>query len=269
MIKSKNLRRVVYVVVGLIVITLAMLFSLWFHYANKYNLVREYIYDGHKDVYILGSIDKKHFSRFNNYSFEDLCNAITNINPDLVIITCRKDHYDSHSVIDGDIATCVSYAKCLEQDIPVKMVDWWMIDDSYPENATNELQDDNMFIQISRILKQVKPNTKTLFITDSHHFHQQATRFEVAGMKRNKLNDKSSIFKSHLEDGQKFTYPPLASKTWRDRVYFYAYTLSARLKAEQNLTGPLKDKYIDSDHEKFYKEEIKYCKYFINNRLYR
>ena len=267
--KSKNLRKILLIVVAAIVILVASLFSLWFHYANKYNLIKEYSYDGNKDVYILGTLGKHHFNRFNNYSFENLCDAIDNINPDLILITARQDHYDLHSIIDGDIDMCVAYAKCLQNNIPVNMVDWWMLDNIYPEEQTTNLRDDNIFIKICRIMKNIQPNTKVLIITGTKHFYELTPRFEVAGWKKLKIEDKGKIFKSNRGDGQSFEYPPLASKIWRDRAYFYAYTFPNRIKNYESLCEQKKKKYLNADHSKFYRKQIKYCRYLIENKLYK
>ena len=266
---KKTVKRTLIIALSTFVVLLGVLFSLWFHYANKYNLLREYTYDGHKDVYILGTIDNAHFNRFLGYSFEDVCNVIDNLDPDLIMITAREDHYRLHGIIDGPIDMSVAYAKAIDNEIPVKMVDWWMIDDIYPEDASTNLRDDNIYIKISRNLKNAKPNEKILIITGVKHFYEQIARFEVGNLAQQKINNKKDLFKSPRERGVPFTYPPLTSKSWRDRVYFYAYTLPTKLKHQEHLNGKLKQKYTEANHDKFYRKVIKYCKLFLDNDLYK
>lgn len=264
--KKKLLKLFASIFIPLILICSGMAIYMWYHYSNKLNLLEKYTVDGTKEVYVLGTIGKKHFSRINNYSMEDLLSAIENINPDLVMITAREDHYINYNVIDGEIDACVAYSYCRHNDIPIKMVDWWIIDNIYPQMATTNLRDDNIFIKVSRTLREISPNSKILLITNSESFHEQVARFKVAGYRKTDIEDISSYFKQTEEE---FHFPPLSSKIWRDRSYFYAYVLPRLIKENTELFDSIKEKYLSTDHDKFYRSQIEYCKYLNNDILYK
>ena len=264
--QNKVLKRVLIILIPVLVISFGVTFYLWYHYANKNNLFEKYTVDNSKEVYILGTIDKKHFNRIYNYSMEDMLSVIYNVNPDVVMIDARADHYIKHGIVDGTIDMCVAYSYCYEHKIPMEMVDWWMVDNIYPRNATTNLRDDNIFIKVSRKVKNMPSGSKILVISGSDHFHEQVARFNVSGYKHTKIENKKDYFKP---ENEVFKFPPLASKVWKDRTYFYAYTFPNTIKETMEIHDNIKNKFINANHDKFYRRNIKYCKYLNNDILYK
>lgn len=265
---KKIVKFFVSIFVPLVLIVAGLAFYHWQHYSNKNNLLEKYVVDNTKEVYVLGTIGKKHFNRINNYSMEDMISAIENINPDTVAIIAREDNRLNYSIVDGDIAACVAYSYCLNKNIPTEMIDWWIIDNIYPESSTSPLRDDNIFIRLSRTINDSKQNSKILVVLDSNKFYEQTARFKVSGFKEEHLekNQKKAYFASNEEE---FVFPPLSSKTWKNRSYFYAYVLPRLLIENEELFDSVKENFLEADHDKFYREQIKYCKYLNNNILYR
>lgn len=264
--RKKSIKIFVTIFIFVILIVSGVLFYIWNVNYNKKNLIHKYIVDNTKEVYILGSIGKKHFNKCYGYSMEDLLSAMHNINPDIVLLTAREDHLRNFGIVDGDIDTCVAYSYCLEHNMPVNFINWWIIDNIYPDFATTNLQDDNIFIRISRNMREVAPGTKVLVITNSENFHEQTARFYIAGYKKEKLSNVKNYFKN---DNEEFTYPPLASKIWKDRTYFYAFVFPRLVKEREGLFDSVKLKYMNADHNKFYTDQVKFCKYLNSNTLYK
>lgn len=261
---------------NIIVITVSVLFLFgiiggisaynWNRYSNKKHLLRKYTTENNKELYILGTIGKKHFNKVNNYSMNDMLNVIENINPDLAMVQARESHFIRYGIFDGDIDACVSYCFCDEKQIPTKFINWWIVDNIYPEQSTTNLQDDNIFLKISRNVKNAEPGARLLVIINSHNFYEITNRLEVAGYKRTPINNKSDYFKG---DGEKFQFPAIVAMTWRDRTYYYAYLFPEELKLWKDLSEEKKKKYADANHDKFYLREVKYCKYLNNDILYK
>lgn len=264
--QKKIIKRVVYILISVFLIGFCFLFYFWFNYINKSKLLNKYVVDNTKEVYILGTIDKKHFNKIYNYSMEDMLNVIDNIKPDLVMLDARQGNYNKYGVIDGSIDTCVAYSYCKDHSIPMEMIGSWIINNLYSTKTTEDLIEDNIFIKISRGIKNLPTGHKVLIISGNKHFHEQTARFDVAGFKRIKLDNISSYFEN---DNEEFSFPPLSSKVWKDRTYFYSYTFPNQLKEQEKLSNKIKDKYLTADHDSFYRKEIKYCKYLNNDILFK
>lgn len=264
--RKKIVVKIICIVVPVLLIVGVLSFFKWNRFYNKSNLINKYLVDNTKEVYVLGTIGKKHFDKVKNYSMEDLLSAIENIDPDLVLIDAREDHFKDNGIIDGDIDMCVTYSYCFEHDIPIEMVDWWVIDNIYPVTSTTNLRDDNIFIKINRRLKSVEPNSRTLVVCNSSHVYNQLSRFNVSGYRHQKIQDKKKYFVSKHEE---FDFPLLASKIWKDRLYFYAYTFPKLLEDNEFLDDKVKNKFLNADHDSFYRKGIKYCTYLNNDILYK
>lgn len=254
---KKFCKRVITISVLTVVCISLIIFSHWNRNYNKYSLLKKYNVDNNKELYLLGTIDKKHFNKINNYSINDMISVIENVEPDMVMIQAREDHHRKFGIIDGKIDACVAYSYCFENKIPSKFIDWWLIDNIYPKKASTNLRDDNMFIKISRNMKTVPENSKILVICNVNNFYEQAERFLISGLKEEKISDKKSYYKGKKI---KFKFPSLVNKIWKDRTYFYAYSFPNTLIATIDLKDAIKNKYITSDHDKFYDDEMKYCK---------
>lgn len=263
--RKKFIKTLIFIIVPVVTVVIGIVVYSWNHYANKNNLFKKFIVDNTKSVYILGTIDKHHFNRINNYSMEDMLAVIENIQPDLVMIDARKDNYEKYNVIDGDIDMCVAFSYCFDHSIPVELVDWWVVDNIYPMTATTNLRDDNIFIKISRKLKSVPPASKTLIICGADHFYEQVARFSVANFKEQEIENKDSYFSSKEES---FHYPKLAAKLWKDRAYFYSYSFPLILENDKDLFPAVKEKILNKNFDRYYREQMSYCKYLINDTLY-
>ena len=264
--RKKNIKMLLAVFIPLILITCCILFYIWNTYYNKSNLLKKYIVDNSREVYILGTAGKKHFNRIYNYSMEDILSAIENVNPDIVLLTAGEENYKNFGIIDGDIDICVSYSYCFDNNIPVKFIDWCIVDNSSQEDIAADLRDDNIFIKISRILRELSSDKRIMIITGGKHFYEQAARFDIDGYKKEELINTRDYFKNNKEN---FSYPSLASKIWKDRTYFYAFIFPRLLQENNELFDSVKSKYIDADHDKFYVKQIEYCKFLNNNILYK
>lgn len=53
------------------------------------------------------------------------------------------------------------------------------------------------------------------------------------------------------------------------RAYFYAYTLPALVGEDENLNNDIKSQFTEGNHDAFYKQQLKYCELFSNNKLYK
>lgn len=264
--KKKIVKMILSVFIPVLLVIFGLVFYNWNHNMNKNNLIRKYRVDNTKEVYILGTIDKKHFNKINNYSMANVINAISNINPDVVLLQARDDHHKTYGIVDGKIDACVAYGYCFESQIPAKFYDWWLIDNIYPGDKTTNLKADNMFIKISRYMDNIKPGSKVLIIANIDEYYELIARCEIGGFKRHPIEDKDAIFNG---DSGKFKFPAVVSKIWRDRTYFYAYSFPAELKLVKGLNPEILDKYQNADHDKFYQSEIKYCKYLNNDILFK
>lgn len=263
--RKKVIKTVLIILIPVIILSFVVSFFNWDRNYNKNKLLQKYIVDN-KEFYILGTIEKKHFNKIYNYSMKDMLGVIETIKPDLAMIEAREDHYIRYGIVDGKIDACVAYSYCFENKIPVSFVNWWIIDNIYPANATTNLQDDNIFIKVSRNIKESAPGSRLLLLIDSSHFYEMTNRFEIAGFKRVPIENKSEYF--HVEN-EKFKFPAVVAKTWRDRNYFFSYNFPTEVKNQKDLNQSVKDKFLNADHDKFYLQEIEYCKYLNNDILYK
>jgi stalled ribosome rescue protein Dom34 len=74
-------------------------------------------------------------------------------------------------------------------------LEWWMVDNDFKSNSTNEKRDDKIFEKISLKLNDLPPETTILVVCGSGHFHEQSERFIANGFVR-KMIPNSLIFLS-------------------------------------------------------------------------
>ena len=263
--KKKILKTVLVILISVIIICGTCTFLHWNHFSNKNILFQKYRADN-KDVYVLGTIGKNHFKKAYNYSMKNMLSVIENVKPDLCLLQGREDHYIDYGIVDGNIDASVAYSYCFENKIPFCFIDWWIIDNIYPEEATTNLRDDNIFIRVSRQIKDAKPGSKILLLIDSQQFYEITSRFKVAGYKQLEIENKPSYFEG--KEG-KFQFPAVVAKTWRDRNYFFAYNFPTEVSNLKDLDEDIKNKFKYADHDKFYLREIEYCKYLNNDILFK
>ena len=121
--------------------------------AYKEDKLACYDADG-KTVYTLGTRHQKHFYPQCEYSLQDIQSVIENVNPDYVFIECREEIFDTYQALDGPQEFQFIYAYCLEHNIPVEMIDWYLTNNETitKTNSTSDERDNNIFYNIYETL---------------------------------------------------------------------------------------------------------------------
>lgn len=263
--KHKHRNRIL---IGFLIVLLLAVIALGFvlnRNLNKNALIASFETPQNQTVYLLGTIHKTHFNKFVGYSMEDITSAIANIKPDCILIEAREEIYNEYGVVDGPVDMTVVYSYCLDNDIKVGMVDWWMVDNDFKSNSTNEKRDDKIFENINLKLNALPPETTILVVCGSGHFYEQSERFIANGFVKKTLTNKSDIFVSE-KDG--FTYPESLEDVWEKRAFFYAYTLPQIVANDPNLNEDIKSQFTDGNHDNFYNSQMTYSQLFRGNKLY-
>ncbi len=266
MIKRKSRKRKVLialvVVLTAIVTTLAFL---WNHYLNKNTVFAAFESPQGQETYILGTWHDMHFNKWLNYSMEDILSVVENVQPDIVFIEAREEYFEEYGVMDGPIDMAVVYAYCVENAIPVKMIDWWVVDNESQSNSTTEKRDDMIFNNINNELAVADPSARVLIVCGASHYHAQSSRFIENGYSKQSISNISDFFNS--TDSQ-FQYPSTTSAVWEKRAYFYAYIYPDIIGQDDTLTAETKANWTDGDHDAFYKQQLSYCDLLDNNELF-
>ncbi|SDI64430.1 hypothetical protein SAMN05421493_12123 [Pseudobutyrivibrio sp. 49] len=219
-----------------------------------------------QEVYLMGTFHTNHFDTISNYSFEEMLNAIENIDPDVIFIEAREENYEQYGVVDGPVDMCITYCYCQDNDIPVEMIDYWKVDnDNYKRNTTTDDRDDHIHQKIIEKLK-LYDNKKVLVICGFGHLYPQVNRLLAEGMVKEKLPHISSLFKS---DDKEFKYPSSINEVWEQRAFFYAYTYPESIQEDETINDEVKAQWPIDENHSFYDSQIKYCDLFSANQLYR
>ena len=267
MTRKMSIKKIVIrVIIIFIVLTGITLAGLWNRYLNKYNLLRKFYTQQGQEVYLLGTIHQNHFNSLCNYSMADVLSVVEHVQADAVFIESREEYYLSHGVVDGPVDMSVVYSYCVDNDTPVEMIDWWVVDNSYAGgNTTSSLRDDNIFKNISTKLQELDPSSKVLIVCGAGHLEYQTKRFLEHGFERASISNKKVFFDNKEDD---FTYPALAVETWDKRAYFYAYTYPELIEQDVTLDESIKVQFTGGNHDAFYQQQRKYCEMFERNELY-
>ena len=264
--KKAKIKKIILIALSIVlIVALAALGLFWNRYLNKNSLFEKYETPKEQEVYMLGTLHKNHFNKWLNYSMEDILSIVENVQPDVVFIEAREAYFKAFGVIDGPIDMAVVYSYCIDHDIPVEMVDWWVVDNSFKSNTTNDKRDDMIFANITDKLETIKAGTKTLLVCGSGHFYEQAERFQNNGFEKQAIRNKGAYFDS---PNRAFEYPISAEKVWEQRVYFYAYTFPEIVGQDETLNDDIKAEFTEGNHDAFYNQQLKYSKLFSNNELY-
>jgi hypothetical protein len=242
------------------------LFFLWNRYLNKNSLLEKFTTEQGQEVYLLGTFHENHFNKWLNYSLEDVLSVVENLKPDVVFIEAREKYFKDYGAVDGPIDMAVVYSYCNENDIPVEMIDWWVVDNNYKSNTTNDKRDDMIFENISSKLMTTKANTKILVVCGAGHYYEQTKRFLNHGFEKQKMKNKSTYFDCH---DTKFEYPESLVDVWEKRSYFYAYTYPEVVGQDNTLDDDIKAEFTEGNHDAFYNQQLEYNEYFSKNRLYK
>ena len=219
-----------------------------------------------QDVYLMGTFHTDHFDSYANYSVEEMLNAIKNIDPDVVFIEAREENYEDYGVVDGPIDMCITYSYCLDNNIPVEMVDYWKVDnDNYKRNTTTGDRDDHIHQKIMEKLKSYD-NKKVLVVCGFGHLYPQTNRLLKEGFKKERISNISGLFKN---EGNEFEYPSSVCDVWEQRVLFYSDTYPKMIQADETICDDVKLQWpVDEKHE-FYDWQMEYCNLFRDNQLYK
>jgi len=217
-----------------------------------------------QEVYIMGTFHTEHFERYANYSIEEMINAINSIDPDVVFIEARESSFTEYGVVDGPIDMCVAYGFCVDNNIPVEMIDYWEITDDSKTNTTTDERDDHIHSNIMKKLTDYK-NKRVLVICGFGHLNAQTGRLIEAGGQKQHISHKRNLFKGENED---FVYPCMLSDVWEERVLFYAHTVPNLVQENDALSEETKAKWPEDVDNSFYNWQMEYCKLFEANNLY-
>lgn len=264
--KKSKIRNKLFIVSGIVLAAVVVALGLlWNRYLNKNNLIEKYETPQEQEVYLLGTLHKDHFNKWINYSMEDILSVVDNVKPDAVFIESREEYFEEYGVMDGPIDMAVVYGYCIDNDIPVEMIDWWVVDNNYQSNTTSAKRDDMIFTNVYNKLKAIHTDTKILVICGAGHFHEQSRRFMKTGFQKQKIENRAAYFDGK---GRKFEYPASVEDVWKKRAYFYAYTYPEIIGRDETLEHGIKLEFTEGNHDSFYNQQLKYCELFSNDELY-
>lgn len=265
-LKTKWKKSIIFRIILAVLIVVVIIFgSLWNRYINKNSLISLYKAPSGQEVYLLGTFHSMHFNKWVNYSMEDLLNVVENLQPDIIFIEAREETFEEWGVVDGPIDMALIYAYSKDNNIPVEMIDWWVVDNDSKANTTNDKRDDMIFSKIKTKLDLINSDLKVLVVCGSGHFYQQSKRFAKNYFERLKLGKKANYFTSN---GRIFSYPTSVQSVWEKRSYFYAYTHPALIKQNESLSDEIKKQFISEDPAAFYRSQLRYNELFSNDLLY-
>jgi len=238
---------------------------LWNHYLNKNNLLAKYESLRGQDVYILGTWHMTHFNKWLNYSMADVLSVVEQVQPDVVFIEAREEYFLEYGVMDGPVDMAVVYGYCLENGVPTEMIDWFVVDNDFQGNSTNDKRDDMIFNNIVSKLNTYNPDIKVLIVCGAAHYHEQTKRFRSNGFEKQAIKDIASYFKNQSNP---FQYPSPVQDIWEQRSYFYAYTYPEIISQDETINDEIKSQFTGGNAEAFYRQQLHYNELFLNNDLY-
>lgn len=246
-------------------IIIALIISIVVLYVNlKSFTIKKVLTTEQQEVYIMGTFHTEHFERYANYSIKEMINAIINIDPDVVFIEARENSFTKYGVVDGPIDMCVAYSYCVENKIPVEMIDYWEITNDSKINTTTEERDDRIHSNIMEKLARYA-NKRILVVCGFGHLKAQTERLIEAGGQKQHISQKSKLFKEKKEN---FAYPSMLCDVWEKRTLFYAHTIPQLVQENDALNEETKAKWPEDIDGSFYNWQMKYCKLFEANILY-
>ncbi len=198
-----------------VIITLLMGVDYYRKHFYKENRLAEFLSPAGHQVYILGTCHGMHFDKGLNYSMEDVMSCIENVNPDIVLIESKADTYEEHGVLDGPIDMILVYSYCKQNNIPVEMIDWWVVDNDFQTNTTDEERDDHIYENINNQLAKVDEPVRVMIVCGDAHVPEQSARMRRDGWVKNSIKDRSSYFQS--QDAE-FTYPSIMAEVVEDKI---------------------------------------------------
>lgn len=171
---------------------------------NKENLVSKYTTLKEQTVYTVGTLHDAHFDREQDYSLKDLESLLENFNPDYIFIEAREESLEEYDVIDGPIEMIYAYSYGLEHDIPVRLIDYWKIDNNIVTNYSDDFRDNQIFYNMNEKLKEIEADKTIVVLYGASHYFYQKPRIELAGWREGKIDNIQDLFQSNTDE---FTYP--------------------------------------------------------------
>lgn len=171
---------------------------------NKENLVSKYTTLKEQTVYTVGTLHDAHFDREQDYSLKDLKSLLENLNPDYIFIEAREESLEEYDVIDGPIEMIYAYSYGLEHDIPVRLIDYWKIDNNIVTNYSDDFRDNQIFYNMNEKLKEIEADKIIVVLYGASHYFYQKPRIELAGWREGKIDNIQDLFQSNTDE---FTYP--------------------------------------------------------------
>lgn len=257
--RRKKVMIIIAIVLSLLILVAGAL------YVNLKNFtVKKVLMTDDREIYLMGTFHTEHFKRYANYSIEEMMTAINNIAPDVVFIEARESSFTEYGVVDGPIDMCVAYCYCLDNNIPVEMIDYWKVDNDFKANSTTDERDDHIHENIAEKLK-LHENQRILIICGFGHLNAQTERLLEAGGQREHIPNISSVFSGETSD---FMYPSRICDVWERRTLFYGHTFPMLVQADDALNEDTKANWPEDNDNSFYNWQMEYYELFQNNKLY-
>lgn len=228
---------------------------------NKENLVSKYTTLKEQTVYTVGTLHNDHFNREQDYSLRDLESLLDNLNPDYIFIEAREESLEEYDVIDGPIEMIYAYSYGLEHDIPVRLIDYWKIDNNIITNYSDDFRDNQIFYNMNEKLKEIKADKTIVVLYGASHYFFQKPRIELAGWREGKIDNMEDLFQSNTDA---FIYPK-NMEVEIDKKLDYNQNIIPEI-AKKNITD---QKVLDDFLQNDMKETLEnYKKIVGENRLY-
>lgn len=199
---------------------------------NKENLVSKYTTLKEQTVYTVGTLHDAHFDRERDYSLKELESLLEKLKPDYIFIEAREETLEEYDVIDGPIEMIYAYSYGLEHDIPVRLIDYWKIDNNIVTNSSDDFRDNQIFYNINEKLKEIEANKTIVVMYGASHYFYQKPRIELAGWREGEIDNIQDLFQSNTDE---FAYPK-SMEAVIDKKIDYAQFIIPEI-AKENITN--------------------------------
>ncbi|MGN0247713.1 MAG: hypothetical protein ACI4S1_03225 [Roseburia sp.] len=198
---------------------------------NKESVVACFTTLKDQTVYTVGTIHGEHYNEERDYSIKDIESLLINIDPDYIFIEAREETLEMYDVIDGPIEMIFAYSYGKEHSIPVKLIDYWEINNDFMSNSTDDYRDNQIFLNIDKNLTEIEEGKTIVVLYGASHFYFQKPRIEMAGWSENEIDSVSALFES---DTDEFVYPNCMEEEIGKKID-YAETILPEI-AKENIT---------------------------------
>lgn len=185
-----------------------------------------------------------------DYSFLHIKAVISNLKPDLLLVESRQAELDLGNIADGPPEMLYSHLIAKSLNIPVRGIDWWLVDESKP-GRTSVKRDD---IIVDNIIRESAGYKKVLVIFGFSHLIEAKKRMKKQKYYNVKLKKdyKDDLF-FHKEE--KLIYPPETK-----------YYIEKRIEKEKEELNECKtEKWIEVKHRMI--KELENYKESLENKV--